>query len=137
MEHTIHISTSIAAEDFSDSIEVRYPCDYSCSNGIHRLKYDDEQSGFTVVKILPDGTIEINRRNAFPIVYRKDIPYSAEYQSEFGAIPMTFVLLEAAHSLSENGGRLEFTAEVTVDGEPQINKTTMLLIPNERNENIQ
>ena len=90
-----------------------------------------------MVKILPDGGIEIRRRNSFTIFYRKGIPHSVSYESDCGTIPMTFTLLEAQHSLSENGGSLAFTARVTIDGEPQINKTLMRLTPNERNDKTQ
>ena len=137
MEHTIQIITDISADDYSDSIDVSYPCGYSFDGQIHRLKYNDEQAGFTVVKILPDGGIEIRRRNSFTIFYRKGIPHSVSYESDCGTIPMTFTLLEAQHSLSENGGSLAFTARVTIDGEPQINKTLMRLTPNERNDKTQ
>ena len=120
MTHTIKISTSISADDFSDFIEVSYPCGYSFSDGIYRLKYEDDECGFTVVKVMPDGGMEIHRRNNYTIFYRKGIPHLVDYESEFGTIPMKFVLLEAEHSLNEDGGWIEFTAEVTVDGEPQI-----------------
>lgn len=135
MGHTIQIITEITADDYTDSLEVSYPCSYSFDGQIHRLKYTDDEAGFTVFKILPDGGIEIRRRNSFTIFYRKGVPHSVSYESEFGTIPMTFTLLDAEHSLTEEGGSIRFSARVTVDGEPQINKTTMRLTLNERNDN--
>lgn len=134
MQYTLKIFTEIKADDFEDSMEVSYPCRYSFENGIHRLKYTDEEAGFTVVKVSPDGEIEIRRKKSFTIVYQKGVCHCVRFENEYGSIPLTFSLVEASHSLTSEGGVLAYTAQVTLDGQPQINQTTMLLIPNERND---
>ncbi len=137
MEYTIKIHTAIRSDDYDDTIEVSYPCAYSCDNGVHRLKYTDEEAGFTVVKILPDGRIEIRRRHSFTIILQDGFPHSVDCETPYGSIPMQFTLRSASHSLSEEGGMLEYTAQVHIDGQPQTNTVTMLLIPEERNDQTQ
>ena len=134
MNYTVKIFTEIKAEDYDDHLEVCYPCAYSCENGVHRLKYTDEEAGFTVVKILPDSRIEIRRKNSFTIILQNGLTHRVDSETPYGSIPMSFTLLEASHTLSEEGGTVEYTSRVHIDGEPQTNKVTMLLIPDERNE---
>ncbi len=128
MPYTLNISTKIQSDDYDDSIEVSYPCSYSCENGIHRLKYTDDEAGFTVVRISPDGCIEIRRRNSFTIIMRDGYIHSVDCETPYGRIPMQFTLVTAAHSLSEIGGTLEYTANVHIDGQLQVNRVTMKLI---------
>ena len=101
MDYSLKIYTVIRSDDYDDTIEVCYPCRYSCDNGVHRLKYTDEEAGFTVVKVLPDGCIEIRRRNSFTISLREGSPHSVYCETPYGAIPMQFTLRNASHSLSE------------------------------------
>ena len=134
MDYELKIFTAITADDYSDSIEAAYPCRYSFEDGVHRLKYTDDEAGFTVIRISPEGTIEIRRRGSFTIILQKDFVHSVDCETPYGSIPMTFTLLDASHTLSEDGGSLEYTSSVHIDGQPQINKVTMLLIPDERKE---
>lgn len=127
--YTISIATHISSDDYEDTIEVSYPCGYSCENGVHRLKYNDDEAGLTVVKILPDRTIEIRRKRSFTIIMKEGFSHSAECETDYGSIPMTFTLLEMSHSLSEDGGILQYSARVGIDGQPQINRVKMLLTP--------
>ena len=134
MKYNLKIFTQIFADDYGDSIEATYPCKYSLQDGNHRLKYTDDEAGFTVVKISPECDIEIRRKNSFTILLKKDFTHSTDCETPYGSIPMSFTLLEASHTLSEEGGTVEYTSRVHIDGEPQTNKVTMLLIPDERNE---
>lgn len=134
MKYTIKIFTEIKADDFDDSFQVSYPCLYSCENGIHRLKYTDEEAGFTVVKIMPDSRIEIRRKNSFTIILQNGFTQNVESETPYGSIPMAFSLQKSSNSLNEDGGMLNYTARVEIGGQPQINQVTMLLIPDERNE---
>ncbi len=141
MDYTLTISTVIQSDDYDDSIEASYPCSYSCENGIHRLKYNDPEAGFTVVRISPDGSIEIRRRQSFTIIMREGYVHSVDCETPYGSIPMQFALMNASHSLHENGGTLAYAAKVHIDGQPQINTVTMRLSPathsQERKDEIQ
>ena len=134
MKYTVKIFTEIKADDYEDCFQVSYPCGYSCENGTHRLKYTDEEAGFTVVKILPDCRIEIRRKNSFTIILQNGLTHSVESETPYGSIPMAFSLEKASHSLNEDGGMLTYTARVEIGGQPQVNQVTMLLIPDERKE---
>lgn len=131
-QYTLKIATSIHADDYDDTIEVSYPCAYTFDNGTHRLKYDDEENGFTVFKVLPNGEIEIRRRNSFTIIMREGYSHSVDCETPYGSIPMQFTLQSANHSLSEKGGQLEYIAHVYIDGVLQENRVTMELIHSER-----
>lgn len=128
-QYTLRIATSIHADDYDDTIEVSYPCAYSFDNGTHRLKYDDEQSGFTVFKVLPNGEIQIRRRNSFTIIMRKGYSHEVACETPYGSIPMRFTLQSINHSLGGDGGQLEYIAHVHIDGVLQENRVTMELIP--------
>lgn len=134
MQYTLKIFTEIKADDFEDSFQVSYPCGYSCEKGVHRLKYTDEEAGFTVVKVQPDGSIEIRRRHSFTILLQKGLTHRVDSETPYGSIPMAFSLEDVRHSLTEDGGLLHYTAHVEIGGQPQVNEVTMLLIPNERND---
>ena len=127
MDYTLHISTVIQSDDYDDSMQVSYPCSYSCQNGIHRLKYTDDEAGFTVIRISPEGDIEIRRQKSFTIIMRRGYIHSVDCDTPYGSIPMKFALLRASHSLREDGGILEYAAKVYIDGQPQINTVTMRL----------
>ncbi len=127
MDYTLHISTVIQSDDYDDSMQVSYPCSYSCQNGIHRLKYTDDEAGFTVIRISPEGDIEIRRQKSFTIIMRRGYIHSVDCDTPYGSIPMKFALLRASHSLREDGGILEYAAKVHIDGQPQINTVTMRL----------
>lgn len=127
MDYTLHISTVIQSDDYDDSMQVSYPCSYSCQNGIHRLKYTDDEAGFTVIRISPEGDIEIRRQKSFTIIMRRGYIHSVDGDTPYGSIPMKFALLRASHSLREDGGILEYAAKVHIDGQPQINTVTMRL----------
>ena len=133
MNYTVKIFTEIKAEDYDDHLEVCYPCAYSCENGVHRLKYTDEEAGFTVVKILPDSRIEIRRKNSFTIILQNGLTHRVDSETPYGSIPMAFALQESRHSLTEDGGMLTYIARVEIGGQPQTNQVPMLLIPEERN----
>ena len=135
MEHnryTLRIVTVIHADDYDDTVEAEYPCAYSCQDGTHRLKYDDADNGFTVFKFTPEGEIQIRRRQSSPIVMREGYSHQVDYETPYGSIPMCFALQSAVSSLSEAGGRVEYTAKIHINGEPQINRVTMELVPIER-----
>ena len=127
MDYTLHSSTVIQSDDYDDSMQVSYPCSYSCQNGIHRLKYTDDEAGFTVIRISPEGDIEIRRQKSFTIIMRRGYIHSVDCDTPYGSIPMKFALLRASHSLREDGGILEYAAKVHIDGQPQINTVTMRL----------
>lgn len=128
-QYTLKITTSIHADDYDDRIEVSYPCTYSFDNGTHRLKYDDEENGFTVCKVLPDGEIQIRRRKSFTIIMREGYSHSVDCETPYGSIPMRFTLQRTNHSLGHDGGQLEYIAHVHIDGVLQENRVTMELIP--------
>ena len=134
MDYELKIFTAITADDYSDSIEAAYPCRYSFEDGVHRLKYTDDEAGFTVIRISPEGTIEIRRRGSFTIILQKDFVHSVDCETPYGSIPMAFSLQSISHSLCEDGGMLTYTARVEIGGQPQQNQVTMLLIPEERND---
>ncbi|MBQ9900949.1 MAG: DUF1934 domain-containing protein [Clostridia bacterium] len=134
MKYTVKIFTEIKADDYEDNFQVSYPCGYSCEKGIHRLKYTDEEAGFTVVKILPDNRIEVRRRKSFTIILQNGMTYRIESETPYGSIPMTFSLQKCSNTLSEDGGMLTYIADVEIGGQPQVNQVTMLLIPDERND---
>ena len=134
MNYTVKIFTEIKADDYEDAFQVSYPCAYSCENGVHRLKYADEEAGFTVVKIMPDSRIEIRRKNSFTIILQNGLTHSVESETPYGNIPMAFSLQSVSNTLHEDGGMLNYISHVEIGGQPQVNQVTMLLIPNERNE---
>ena len=134
MEYNLKIFTQISADNYNDSIEATYPCKYSLQDGNHRLKYTDDEAGFTVVKISPECDIEIRRKNSFTILLKKDFTHSTDCETPYGSIPMAFSLQSISHSLCEDGGMLTYTARVEIGGQPQQNQVTMLLIPEERND---
>ena len=121
-KYTLKISTSIQSEDYQDSIEVSYPCAYSFQNGTYRIKYEDEENGFTVFKVLPEGEIQIRRRNSFTIIMREGNSYSVDCETPYGTIPMTFTLQNSSCTLGEQGGGFEYTAQVEIDGAAQIKR---------------
>ena len=134
MKYTVKIFTEIKADDYEDCFQVSYPCGYSCENGTHRLKYTDEEAGFTVVKISADSRIEIRRKNSFTIILQNGQTHNVESETPYGSISMAFSLQKASNTLSEDGGMLTYIASVEIGGQPQVNQVTMLLIPDERNE---
>ena len=134
MNYTVKIFTEIKADDYEDAFQVSYPCGYSFENGVHRLKYTDEEAGFTVVNIVPDGRIEIRRKNSFTIILQNGLTHRVESETPYGSIPMAFSLQKLSNSLSEDGGMLHYISRVEIGGQPQINQVTMLLIPEERND---
>ena len=128
--YTLKIATSIHADDYDDVIEVTAPCRYSFADGVHRLGYDDEENGFTVVKITPDGGIQIRRSRSFPILLLQGYAHSVDCETPYGAIPMVFTLQSAHCSLTGRGGRVEYVSQVEIDGAPQINRVVMELTEN-------
>lgn len=134
MEYTLTISTVIHAEDYDDTIHVSYPCRYTCEDGIHRLKYTDDEAGFTVIKLLPDGEMQIHRSRSFPITLRQDAPHHAVYETPYGAIPMVFTLESIKLSLSEDGGHIDYVSGVEINGAQQVNRVSMKLTPTERKD---
>lgn len=124
---TLTVTTLIHAADYHDRMEMRYSCRYAQENGVHRLKYDDAENGFTVVKIQPDGEITIRRAGAAPIVLRQDYAHRVDYTTPYGVIPMVFTLQSASVNLSEDGGCVRYVSRVEIDGEPQLNTVTMEL----------
>ena len=130
--YLLKIITAIHADGYDDTIEASYPCAYSCENGTHRLKYDDAENGFTVFNLSPEGEIQIRRRNAAPIVMREGYSHHVDYETPYGSIPMIFTLQSATAALDENGGRIAYVSHVHIDGEQQINRVTMELLPTER-----
>lgn len=125
--YRLKIATSIHADDYDDEMEVSCPCRYSFADGVHRLKYDDEENGFTVIKITPDGEIQIRRRRSFSILLRKGYAHNVACETPYGTIPMVFTLQSADCSLTERGGRVEYVSQVKIDGAAQINRVIMEL----------
>lgn len=134
MKYTLTVSTFIHADDYDDYLEGSYPCTYTCENGIHRLKYDDKETGFNVVKILPDGEIQIRRRSSFSIILRKGYSHRVDHETPYGSIPMQFELISVEGGFSPQGGHLIYRANIYIDGTKQTNHVTMALIPSERND---
>lgn len=133
-EYTLKIYTSIHSEDYDDNIEVSYPCSYSFEDGTHRLKYVDEEGGFTVFKVTPNGEIQIRRRNSFNIIMREGYCHNVDCQTPYGSIPLTFTLQDSNCTLSDHGGRFEYVSHVCIDGVMQINSVTMELVSSERTD---
>jgi uncharacterized beta-barrel protein YwiB (DUF1934 family) len=124
----LKISTKIHSEDYDDVINSDYPCQYSCESGIHRLKYTDDEAGFTVIKISPDGEINIRRQNSFPILLREGYSHTVDYDSPYGKIPMEFTARSILVALNEQGGRVEYITKLVIGGAPQTNTVIMELI---------
>ena len=97
MNYTVKIFTEIKADDYEDAFQVSYPCGYSFENGVHRLKYTDEEAGFTVVKIVPDGRIEIRRKNSFTIILQNGLTHRhSHYISRIIIIPCSIDVIPFA-----------------------------------------
>lgn len=126
---TLKISTKIHSDDYDDSIDVSYPCKVSYDNGTYRLKYTDDETGFTVVKVSDNGEINIHRQNSFPIVLREEYLHTVNYDSPYGSITMEFTAQSVNCTLNEHGGRLEYIAKLVIGGAPQTNTVIMELIP--------
>lgn len=127
-EFKLKISTNIHSPDYDDRIDVAYPCRYSCENGIYRLKYTDDEAGFTVIKISGDGEIIIRRQNSFMIVLREGYLHTADCDTPYGTIPMQFTARKINCRLGEQGGIAEYVADMVVGGAAQTNTVVMEII---------
>lgn len=124
-EFKLKISTDIHSPDYDDRIDVTYPCRYSCENGVYRLKYTDDEAGFTVIKLTSDGEIIIRRQNSFMIVLREGYLHTADSETPYGTIPMQFTARKITCQLGEQGGKVEYIADMVVGGAEQTNTVVM------------
>ena len=125
-QFTLKISTQIHSEDYDDCIETSYDCRYLCDGGVHRLKYSDDENGFTVIKI-SDGEISVRRQNASALILREGYVHTSDYITPYGNIPMECAAREIAVELGECGGRIEYIADLVIGGTEQTNTVIMEL----------
>lgn len=123
----LKISTQIHSEDYDDSINVTYPCKYSFENGIYRLKYTDNETGLTIIKVSDDNEINIHRQNSFPIVLREGYLHKVDYTTPYGNIPIEITAQNINCMLNEQGGRLEYMAKMLIGGASQTNTVAIEL----------
>lgn len=122
----LKISTKIHSTDYDDNIENQYDCQYLCDNGVYRLKYNDDENGFTVIKI-SDGEISVRRQNTSALIFREGYTYVCDYVTPYGNIPMECTARQINIDLSDSGGRIEYTASLVIGGAEQTNTIIMEL----------
>ena len=122
----IKISTSIHSDDYEDTLEASYPCEYYFGENVCRIKYTDSEAGFTVVKVCADKSeITMRRQSSFPISLKPGFTCEVSYNSPYGTIPMEITAKSITLALSENGGRLEYKADFLIGGAYQVNNTVI------------
>lgn len=123
-EFKLKILTRIHSDDYDDCIETGYDCCYSCDGGAHRLKYSDDENGFTVVKI-SDGEISVRRQNTSALILREGYTHISDYVTPYGSIPMECTARQITVELGECGGRIEYVADLVIGGAEQTNTVIM------------
>lgn len=125
-ELKLKILTRIHSDDYDDCIETGYDCRYSCDGGVYRLKYSDDENGFTVIKI-SDGEISIRRQNSSVLILREGYTHTSDYITPYGNIPMECAARQIKVDLGESGGRIEYVADLIIGGAEQTNTVVMVL----------